>query len=160
MKSFLARRVLLALGALSAILILGVLALLTYGTNASSGVAGFLVGHHLGIMVLLVLLGAASGVVVVLLMAQESSANKQAAVGTAELLLTFLSPSERAMVEYLARSDGPVLQSHLATALRFSVVQVHRVTGRLQQKQFITVERYGKTNKLLLAAELRNALRQ
>jgi uncharacterized membrane protein len=146
------------IGALCAVLILGVLAVLTYGSYGASGPLSFLVDHHLEIMVLLVLAGLATGSAAVYLLATESKHNKSAAAGTAELLLSFISSDERETVLYLAQSSVPILQSQLATAKSYSAVRVHRIVGRLQQKQFITLERYGKTNKLVLAPQLRDAL--
>ncbi len=158
MKSSIAVKSMVALAMISALLLLIVLALLTYRGDATNGMLGFLISHHLSIMVLLVLVSVATGAVIVLLLSHENAQQQRAVSGAAMLLLTFLSPDERVVVEHLAKDAGSALQSQLSAALGFSAVRMHRIALRLQTKRFITLERYGKTNKLLLAPELRIAL--
>ncbi len=158
-KSSLTSRVAIALGLLSLLLLLVVLAILTYTGVGTDGFFGFFVKNHLAVMILLVLVSIGTGGAMVVLLTQETAQQQKAASGTADLLLTFLAADERVVVEHLARNNGNALQSQLAANTGFSAVKMHRLLSRLQAKRFLTLERYGKTNRALLAPELLASVR-
>ena len=144
-------------GLVCAVLLLFLIATFTYQGNNAEGIVGFFVRNHVSLMIALTLFSLGTGAALVLLLEREKL-QRSAASGTAHLLVSFLSADERTIVDHLARNGGTALQSQLSSLTSFSAVRTHRVLGRLQAKRFLTLERYGKTNKTILATELCLAL--
>jgi uncharacterized membrane protein len=110
-------------------------------------------------MLLLVVVSAGVGAVTVRVLTRERDRSRVAAHDAADLLLTFLAEDERTVLRALAERDGTALQSQLGTATGFGPVRMHRLVLRLVAKRLVVAERYGKTNKVVLAGQLREAFR-
>jgi uncharacterized membrane protein len=151
--------VLVIVSALAAIALVATLAIIGYVDSDATGFTGFLVRHHLPIMILLVIVSVAAGGVTVGVLARQRDRSRSAAHDAATMLLDFVAPDERTVLEALAARDGTALQSQLGTATGLGPVKMHRLALRLAAKRFVSVERYGKTNRITLAPHLREALR-
>lgn len=82
------------------------------------------------------------------------------AAGNARLLLTFLSPEERAAVELLVSSEGHTTQGQVSHQEGMTRLKAHRTVIKLEKKKIIRVEKLGKTNQLWLATSIYDALRE
>ncbi len=64
------------------------------------------------------------------------------------LVLRLLTGDERAMYKAIMDSGGEALQKNLIQSTKMSNAKVSRVLDRLSEKDIITKERYGATNKV------------
>ncbi|MBN1281199.1 MAG: hypothetical protein JXA00_06080 [Candidatus Thermoplasmatota archaeon] len=91
--------------------------------------------------------------------------NAEAGTTTAEkdtssklLLLKFLSYGENKVVKALIEHNGSVLQSEISRMPNMGKVRTHRITTELKKKEIITIEKYGKTNRITLTDDARHVL--
>ncbi|MBU0585985.1 hypothetical protein KJ780_00580 [Candidatus Micrarchaeota archaeon] len=113
--------------------------------------------YHLEVMILVSVLGLVIGASVYFLMHEQVIVKTQEAAGNAHLLLTFLSPEERAVVELLVDSEGHTTQAQLSKMM--SRLKAHRTVLRLEKRKIIRIEKLGKTNQLWLTQSIYDALR-
>lgn len=74
------------------------------------------------------------------------------------IILKFLNPSERNIVEMLVQGDGESLQSEISRTGEMNKLRVHRTVKDLERKNIIKVEKYGKTNRITLSEDVENIL--
>ena len=143
--------------------ILLVLAMLVSYTWELSGAQAppfldFLMRFHFELMVFVALCGLLSGAALYFLMRETAVVKAREAAGNAELLLSFLSSDERAVVELLLKSEGHTTQAQVSHLGEMTRLRAHRVVLRLADKKIIRIEKLGKTNQLWLAKSIYEAL--
>ncbi len=74
--------------------------------------------------------------------------NKDEAMAREYLVLRLLSGDERVMFKAIMDSGGEALQKELIIQTKMSNAKVSRLLDRLEQKNVITKERHGATNKI------------
>ncbi len=74
------------------------------------------------------------------------------------IILKFLNPSERKVVESLIEKEGELLQSEISRTGEMNKLRVHRTVKDLERKNIIKVEKYGKTNRITLSEDVENIL--
>lgn len=157
------QRLLLAIAILSGFLLLMFATLVGYvfalSGNVPSPIIGFLFEHHSEMMVATSVLGIIVGASVYFLMSEQVEVVKQESQINAELLLSFLSHDERAVVELLKDSEGHTTQAQLSKLPNMSRLKAHRVVLRLAERKIIRIEKLGLTNQLWLMGSIFDALK-
>jgi uncharacterized membrane protein len=75
-----------------------------------------------------------------------------------EILLKFLNPDERKLVNLLIENDGKVIQAELTRLPGMSKVKSHRVVQKLIDRGVIEKETLGKTNIVRFSEEIKQGL--
>jgi hypothetical protein len=118
-----------------------------------------LVRYHVYFMVSLAALGIAVGASVFYFMSRRVDSTQNVAKRSAEIMLKFLSPDDRMVVEALLTKGGSMLQRDLSREHGLSKVKAHRVVMRLAERGIVSADEHGKTNRIRLAPEILAALR-
>ena len=113
---------------------------------------------HFELMIVVSVSGILVGAAVYFLMYERAAIAAREATGNAELLLSFLNPDERAVVEALVKSDGHTTQAQVSRLDDMTRLRAHRVVLRLAEKKIVRIEKMGKTNQLWLAKSIYEAL--
>jgi hypothetical protein len=74
------------------------------------------------------------------------------------LFLKFLSYAENKVIKKLIENNGTILQSEISRMETMGKVRTHRIITELKKKEIITVEPYGKTNRITLTDDAKNVL--
>lgn len=156
------QRLLLSIAILAGFVLL-VFAMLGSYIWASSGAVApgfveFLFRFHFELMIAVSVLGIVTGASMYFLMAERVQVAVREATGNAELLLSFLSADERAVVELLVQNEGHTTQAKVSRLEGMTRLRAHRVVGRLEEKKIVRIEKLGKTNQLWLAKSIYEAL--
>ena len=74
------------------------------------------------------------------------------------IILKFLNPSERKVVERLVENRGKVLQSEISRMQGMTKLKTHRAVKDLERKGIIVTESYGKTNRIILSEDIKELM--
>lgn len=74
------------------------------------------------------------------------------------LILKFLDYGENQVIKKLIENNGTILQSEISRMPNIGKVRAHRIIVDLKKKEIITLENYGKTNRINLTEEAKNVL--
>jgi hypothetical protein len=74
------------------------------------------------------------------------------------LLLKFLNYGENQVIKKLIENNGTILQSEISRMPNMGKVRTHRIITDLKKKEIITIEKYGKTNRINLTEDSKNVL--
>jgi len=74
------------------------------------------------------------------------------------LFLKFLSYAENKVIKKLIENNGTILQSEISRIETMGKVRTHRIITELKRKKIVTVEPYGKTNRITLSDDAKNVL--
>lgn len=77
-------------------------------------------------------------------------------IAPTDILLRALEGDERKAVELIAAKGGRILQNELVNSLDFSKAKVSRVLMNLERRGIITKKKYGLTNCISIADELKD----
>ena len=72
------------------------------------------------------------------------------------VILKFLNYNENRILKKLIENNGSVLQSEISRLPNMGKVKAHRVLKDMEIKGIISIEKYGKTNRINLSEEVRN----
>lgn len=86
----------------------------------------------------------------------EESRPVRANIDPTEVLLRALEGDERKAVEIIASKGGRILQNELVNSLDFSKAKVSRVLMNLERRGIIIKKKYGLTNCISIADELKD----
>jgi len=67
----------------------------------------------------------------------------------------FLDYDEKKIIEKLIEKNGVILQSELIRLTNMNKVKIHRTLQDMRQREIISIERYGKTNRIQLAEDVK-----
>jgi len=81
----------------------------------------------------------------------------RANIDPTDVLLRALEGDERKAVELIAAKGGRILQNELVNSLDFSKAKVSRVLMNLERRGIITKKKYGLTNCISIADELKDS---
>ena len=79
-------------------------------------------------------------------------------VNTRSVVLKFLTSDERKVVEHLVSKKGLTLQSEITRMKDMTKLRTHRAVKNLESKEILFSEEHGKTNKLVLAKDIKDIL--
>ncbi len=71
------------------------------------------------------------------------------------VVLKFLSYNENKVLKKLLEHNGSVLQSEISRIPGMGKVKAHRVLRDMQMRGIISLEKYGKTNRVILNEDVR-----
>jgi uncharacterized membrane protein len=74
------------------------------------------------------------------------------------LFLKFLNYGENQVIKKLIENNGTILQSKISRMSNMGKVRTHRIITELKKKEIITLEKYGKTNRINLTEDAKNVL--
>lgn len=103
-------------------------------------------------------IGLLIGTLVYYLMADKLASKQKSLAKNTKILLRFLSADQRKVVEFLLERGGYAPQYELSHLPRLNKVKTHRILEQLHQKGIIKKERFGKINRISLAADLKDFL--
>ncbi len=72
------------------------------------------------------------------------------------VILKFLNYNENRILKKLIENNGSVLQSEISRLPNMGKVKAHRVLKDMEIKGIISIEKYGKTNRINLSEDVRN----
>lgn len=80
-------------------------------------------------------------------------------INNKNIILKFLSPAERKVLEKLIEGKGTVLQAEINRVEGMTKLKTHRIVKDLAMKGIIKTEKYGKTKRIILSKDIKDALR-
>ena len=89
---------------------------------------------------------------------ESKSKKKDDEASSKILFLKFLSYGENKVIKKLIENKGTVLQSELSRMETMGKVRTHRILIELKKKGIVTLEKYGKTNRVTLSDEAKQVL--
>ncbi len=104
-------------------------------------------------------IGLLVGTVVFYIMSDKVVQQGQTLKSNTKVILNFLTPPERKVIETLLENGGKVQQYELSHLPNLNKVKTHRILLNLEQKKIIHKEKLGKINKIVLDKELFDALK-
>ena len=110
---------------------------------------------HMHFMVIMGLFGVGSGLIVYRLMSTYIEKEKNIVKTNTNIIMKFLSPEDREVVDLLLSKDGMTTQSEIARLPRMSRLKAHRIVKKLEARGIVHVEKYGKINMIRIVDELR-----
>jgi uncharacterized membrane protein len=73
-------------------------------------------------------------------------------------ILKLLNLNEKKVVEKLIENNGSELQSEISRMEGMTKLKAHRAVKELERKGIIKLEQYGKTNKIILAKDIKEVI--
>jgi len=86
------------------------------------------------------------------------STSKNAVEKDKNVILKFLNPSERNVIEMMIRKDGEALQSEISRTEGMSKLKTHRAVSSLEKKGIIKRETFGKTYRIILENDVKEII--
>ena len=88
---------------------------------------------------------------------QNNSVNSKTKIenGDTNLILRFLNPNERKVVEKLIENKGKVFQSEITRMQGMTKLKTHRAVKELEFKGIIKIQKDGMTNKITLSDDVK-----
>ena len=87
-----------------------------------------------------------------------ASNNKPGKIDNKSIILKFLSPVERMVLEKLTEEEGKTFQADISRMEGMTKLKTHRVIKDLEMKGIVSTESYGKTKRIILSKEIKDAL--
>lgn len=115
--------------------------------------------HCYYLLPLLAFIGLLVGTLVYYLMSDKVIQHEQSLQKNTKIILNFLTPPERKVIETLMENEGKVQQYELSHLPNLNKVKTHRILVNLEQKGIIHKEKLGKINKIVLNKELYHILK-
>lgn len=99
-----------------------------------------------------------AGALTYYLMAEKIEVKEQTIKNNTEVLLKFLNPDERKLVNLLIENNGKALQAELTRLPGMSKLKSHRIVQRLLERGVVEKESLGKTNIVRFTKEIKEGL--
>jgi len=74
-------------------------------------------------------------------------------------ILKLLNANEKKVVEKIIENKGSALQSELSRMEGMTKLKTHRAVKELERKGIVKLEQYGKTNRIILAKDIKDILK-
>jgi len=74
-------------------------------------------------------------------------------------ILKLLNLNEKKVIEKLNETNGSALQSEIGRMDGMTKLKAHRAVKELEQKGVVKLEQYGKTNRIILAKDIKDILK-
>lgn len=126
--------------------------------DQATGITLLFVKYHIHFMVLLGILGIGVGVVSYLGFTSQQKNIQASNKFSKEIIYKFLDITEKKIIQHLLE-NGVVTQSTISKLDDIGKVKSFRTLQRLEQKGLITLEAYGKTNRVHLNESVEKALK-
>jgi len=86
------------------------------------------------------------------------SNNTSPEIDDKNIILKFLNPGERKVVEALIEKNGEILQSEISRMDGMTKLKTHRAVRDLERKGIIKRESHGKTHRIILANDIKDTI--
>jgi predicted transcriptional regulator len=73
-------------------------------------------------------------------------------------ILKLLNTNEKKVVEKIIENKGSVLQSEISRMESMTKLKTHRAVKELERKGIVTLEQYGKTNRIILTKDIKEVI--
>ena len=73
-------------------------------------------------------------------------------------ILRLLNSNEKRVVEKIIENRGSVLQAEISRMEGMTKLKTHRAVKELERKGIITLEQFGKTNRIILAKDIKEVM--
>jgi predicted transcriptional regulator len=73
-------------------------------------------------------------------------------------ILKLLNPNEKRVVEKIIENKGNALQSEISRMEGMTKLKAHRAVKELERKGIVKLEQYGKTNRIILAKDIKEVI--
>jgi uncharacterized membrane protein len=73
-------------------------------------------------------------------------------------ILKLLNSNEKKVVEKIIENKGSALQSEIGRMEGMTKLKTHRAVKELERKGIVKLEQYGKTNKIILAKDIKEVI--
>lgn len=84
--------------------------------------------------------------------------NNTPGIDDKDIILKFLNLGERKVVESLIKKKGEILQSEISRMEGMTKLKTHRAVRDLERKGIIKRESHGKTNRIILSKDIKEAI--
>ncbi len=155
------KRILAAVAIVSGFLLMIIALLASYylGPGQVPDWFSIFVHYHVEFMVAIAFVGILVGIAIAFLAFEKVEEKAVESKINAEMLLGFLSAEEQKAVKHLVENNGRCYQNEISRLEGMTRLKAHRTVGKLCEKQIVTVEKNGKANKLKLAQNIFDALK-
>ena len=162
MRNKLNKRLLIAIGLVSAFLLMVIALLASYYLLPGQAPSWFniFIQYHVEFMVAIAFVGIFVGIAVAYLAFEKVEEKTVESKINAEMLLSFLSNEEKKTISYLIENDGKAYQNEVSRIEGMTRLKAHRVVNKLAEKLILSIEKHGKANKLKLAEQIYDALKK
>lgn len=75
-------------------------------------------------------------------------------------ILKLLNLNEKKVVEKIIENNGSALQSEISRMESMNKLKAHRAVKELERKGIVKLEQYGKTNKIILAKDIKDVIQK
>jgi hypothetical protein len=111
--------------------------------------------YHIQFMVVMGFFGVGSGLIVYNILNATLEKQKKIVQTNMSIIMKFLSPDEREIVQLMGEKEGMTTQSEMAKLPRMTRLKAHRIVKKLENRGIVHVEKYGKINVVRLVEELK-----
>ncbi len=94
----------------------------------------------------------------ILKLVKKNSKEIKNSLSEKDVILKFLNPAERKVLESLIEKKDSVLQSEICRRENMNKLKVHRAVKELKRKGIVKTEKYGKTNRITLSEDIKEIL--
>lgn len=115
--------------------------------------------HSYYLLPFIAFVGLFVGILVYYILSDKVIHQEHSLKNNAKIILNFLTPEEKKVIETLLENGGAVHQYDLSHLPNLNKVKTHRILLNLEQKGIIHKERLGKINKIVLNKELYEVLK-
>ena len=115
--------------------------------------------HGFYLLPFIAFIGLLVGIVVYYIMSDTVIKQEKSLEKNTKIILKFLTPQERKVIETLIENHGKLQQYELSHLPGLNKLKTHRILVNLEQKGIIQKERLGKINKIVLNKELYEVLK-
>jgi len=115
--------------------------------------------HSYYLLPFIAFVGLFIGILVYYILSDKIIQQEHSLKNNAKIILNFLKPEERKVIETLLEKGGAVQQYELSHLPSLNKVKTHRILLNLEQKGVIHKEKLGKINKIVLNKELYEVLK-
>lgn len=122
--------------------------------DSSSGLIGFFVRYHIHFMIVLGLVGIVLGGLSYYGFTSQQKDVRKSQNFSKEIIFKFLDETEKTIISYLVEKQEPVTQSTISRIKDIGKVKSFRTLQRLENKGLIKIEPHGKTNRIMLEADI------
>ncbi len=126
----------------------------SYFYHLPDGLLGIFVRFHFEAMLGIAVGGVIVGATGVALLSKELHQTTQSLQENTQLLISFLTPEERACIQLMQEKEGKCYQHELAKLPGMTRLKAHRLVQRLQDRKLIVVHEMGKARLLELSRSL------
>ena len=112
--------------------------------------------YHIQFMVIMGIFGVFSGLMGYSLLNTTIENQRKVVKTNVQIIMKFLNPEEREVVELLLKKDNMTTQSEISKAPGMTRLKAHRIVKKLEARGIVHIEKYGKINMIRIVDELKN----